>query len=279
MDWSIRSAWEEHAQNFGSLVDKGLIPQLAQILDTPNKELLKVYKETSKPDMVKDLVKRQPNTELFKITYDCFLLGALLRGLYHELVATYSKQEISHHPLREAFLPQTQGEGLVFDQTNVENYLTNIVLHDALCEKKTRRRLKRWANNVGKIRAKNKPGHWEIDLRPRDDPDEAKEAAIKAAKTVGILAHPRKVEEFIEGIVGLAVNATTSFLLKPFPGFLVGALGNRLQKENLVKQGLRVLYGRRNRLLKLAESPPGRISTYQQMLSTYEDLCGVSISV
>jgi hypothetical protein len=101
---------------------------------------------------------------------------------------------------------------------------------------------------------------------------------VKDAKTVGILAHPRKVEEFIEGIVGFAVNATTSFLLKPFPGFLVGALGNRLQKENLVKQRLRVLYGRRNRLLEFAESPPGRISTYKQTITKREDLCWMSIS-
>ena len=62
-------------------------------------------------------------------------------------------------------------------------------------------------------------------------------------------------------------------------GFLVGALENRLQKENLVKQGLRGLYGRRNRLLKLAESPPGRISTYKQTITTREDLCGMSISI
>ena len=116
---------------------------------------------------------------------------------------------------------------------------------DALQERTLEGRLSRWANDIGKIRTANIPGRWDIDLRPRNDLDEAKNAAIKAAKTVGILAHPRRVEEFIEGIVGLAVNASTSFLLKPFIRFLVGALENRLQKENLVKQGLQVLYGRR----------------------------------
>jgi len=59
MDWGIRSAWEEHAENFGSLVDEALIPQLARILDVTVREVRTAHKETSKPETVKNLAKTE----------------------------------------------------------------------------------------------------------------------------------------------------------------------------------------------------------------------------
>jgi hypothetical protein len=273
MDWSIRSAWEEHAQNFGSLIDRALVPQLAQILEANDKELYILHKETGKPDIVKNLVKRQPDTGLFKMTYNCFLLGALLRGFYHDLVATHSEQQIVHHPLREAFLPPTHGESFVFDQTKVENYLTNIVLHDALKERTLKGRLSRWANNIGKLRYMNIPGYEKIDLRPPEDPDIAKERATNAAKTVGIIAHPIEVEEFLARTAKATIDLG-SYLLTPFVGYSnTGLEYFGVKTDELIRKGVRAYYGRHSRLSKLAESPPGRISTYKQVVSTQEDLC------
>ena len=261
MDWSIRSAWVEHAQNFGNLIDAQFIPQLARILDVTEKDLLDLYKLTGSLYVVKDFAKRQPNTDAFNMTYKCFLLGALLRGLYHDYLARHSTQQVAHHPFREVFLPKTATQSLVYEETNVETYLANIVLHSALLEKKLESRLARWADNIGRIRAGNIPGYEEIDLRPREDPDLARKKAIQAAKTVGIDVHPRWAEETADVLPALGVAAAGSFLLHPFAGFAISAGYYFLSRKiDAGKRVARKIYAQGGRLSRLAQSPPGRIS-------------------
>lgn len=279
MDWSIRSAWEEHAQNFGGLIDTEFISQLARILETTEKDLRKLQLQTSKPATVKELVKLQPDTDLFNMIYNCFLLGLLLRGFYHDFIAKRRAEHIAHHPLRMAFLQPTQGEPLVFDQTSTENYLTNIVLHDALCEKTLKGRLERWVNNIKRIQEANIPHHEKIDLREKDEPELALEKAVEAAKTVNIYVHSNELEEFLAGTAKATIDIV-SYLLTPFVGYSnTGLEYFGVKTDELIRKGVRAYCGRRSRLSKLGESPPGRISTYKQILSTYQDLCGTSISV
>lgn len=260
MDWSIRSAWIEHAQNYGNLIDAQFIPQLARILDVTEKDLLDLHKLTGSLDAVKDFVRRQPDADAFNMTYECFLLGALLRGLYHDYLARQGHQQVAHHPFREVLLPKTATQPLAYEETNVESYLANIVLRSALLEKKLESRLARWADDIGRIRAANRPGYEQIDLRPREDPDLAKKKAIEAAKTVGIDVHPRWAEEATNALPALAV-AAGGFLLHPFAGFALGAgyyFASR--KVDIGKRLARKIYARGGRLSRLAASPPGRIS-------------------
>jgi len=279
MHWGIHSAWEEHAQNFGGLIDTVFIRQMAQILETSEKELQKLQLQTTKPNIVKELVKKQPNTDLFNMTYNCFLLGALLRGLYHNLLATYQGEQIAHHPLRTAFLPATEGKHFLFDQTNVENYLTNIILHDALCEKAVGTRLSRWARNIERIRTLNEPYLEDIDLRPKTDPELAKKKACEAAKSAEIFVRPRELEEFLARTAKVPIDIG-SYLLTPFVGYSITGLEYfGIKTDELIRKGVRAYYGRRRRLSKLAESPPGGISTYKQIVSTREDLCGTLTDV
>lgn len=260
MDWSIYSAWVEHAQNFGSLIDAEFIPQLARILDATEKDLRDLQKSINSPDVVRDLVRRQPDTDTFNMTYDCFLLGALLRGLYHDYLARQSGQQVAHHPFREALLPKMATESLAYEETNVESYLTNIVLHSALSENKLESRLIRWADNIGRIRAANRPGYEIIDLRPREDPNLAKKEAVRAAKTVGIDVYQRWFQEGANAIPALGVAAAGSFLLHPYAGFALGAAYYfASRKIDVGKRVARGIYARSGRLSRLAESPPGRI--------------------
>lgn len=260
MDWSIRSAWVEHAQNFGSLIDAEFIPQLARILDVTKKDMLDLQKLTSSLDVVRDFVTRQPDTDAFNMTYNCFLLGALLRGLYHNYLARQSGQQVAHHPFREVLLPKTATQPLLYEETNVESYLANIVLHSALLEKNPKSRLTRWADNIRRIRAANRPGYEEIDLRPKEDPDLAKSEAIRAAKTLGIDVHPWWFEEVVNATLALGVLGGT-FLLHPFAGIALGVTEYVASRKIAIgKRVARGIYARRGRLSRLAESPPGRIT-------------------
>lgn len=201
-------------------------------------------------------------------------------------MATYRREQIAPHPLRTAFLPTTEGEHFLFDQTSVENYLTNLILRDTLCEKVVGARLSRWATNIKKIRHANRPGRWPVgfDLRPREEPDLAKEAAVKAAQTVGIYVEPHAFEKFVAKPAALVLELVlTPFVSRPVSmGLSAGKhaleyLG--VGAEDLRRKAARVICGRRRRLSKLAESPPGCISTYKQVVSTQEDLCGTLSNV
>lgn len=260
MDWSIRSAWVEHTQNFGNLIDAQFIPQLARILDVTKKDLLDLQRLTGSLDAVKHFVRKQPDTDTFNMTYECFLLGALLRGLYHDYLARQGTQQIAHHPFREVFLPKTAAQSLAYEETNVESYLANIVLHSALLEKKLRSRLARWADNIGRIRTANRLGYEEIDLMPVEDPDLAKKKAIEAAKTVGIDVHPRWAEAVANLLPSAGVGAA-GFLLHPFAGIAISA-GYYIvsRKIDIGKRVAQKIYARSGYLSRLAQSPPGRIS-------------------
>lgn len=260
MDWSIRSAWVEHTQSFGNLIDAQFIPQLARILDVTEKDLLDLHKLTGALDVVKHFGRRQPNTDAFNMTYECFLLGALLRGLYHDYLARQGTQQVAHHPFREVLLPKTATQSLVYEETNVESYLANIVLHSTLLEKKLECRLARWADNIGRIRAANRLGYEEIDLRPIEDPDLAKKKAMEAAKIVGIAVHPRWAEEAANALPALGVGAA-GFMLDPFAGFAIGGGYYFISRKiDIGKKVARKIYARSGRLSILAQSPPGRIS-------------------
>ncbi len=260
MDWSIHSAWVEHTQNFGNLIDAQFIPQFARILDVTKKDLLDLQRLTGSLDAVKHFVRKRPDTDAFNMTYECFLLGTLLRGLYHDYLARQGTQQVAHHPFREVFLPKTAAQSLAYDETNVEYYLANIVLRSALLEKKLEFRLARWADNIRRIRTANRLGYEEIDLISEEEPDLAKKKALKAAKTVGIDVHPRWAEELANALPSAVIFAA-GFQLDPYSCTAISA-GYYLfsRKIDIGKRVARKIYTRSGYLSRLAQSPPGRIS-------------------
>lgn len=260
MDWSIRSAWVEHAQNSGSLIDRGLIPQLATMLNTSENELTRLEELTRSPEVVRRYVKQQPNTDDFNMVYDCFLLGALLRGLYHYHLGMQIKQQVVPHPFREELLPKTPADPLLYGETNVEGYLTNIVLWSALSRRGTQARLNRWADNIRKLRHASSPGHEVIDLSQKEDAKLAKQAAINAAKKLEIDVHPWWLEEVVDGAVAAGVIAGGA-VLNPFVGVGIGSLEYLLSRTIHMGEATgRAIYAQPSRLSRLAEAPPGHIS-------------------
>jgi len=267
LDWSMRRASDEHVQNFGSLIDNEFIPELSLLLDVKDSELNNLYKETSQRNVVAKLAKKESNSDFAEIVRRCFLVAVLLRGMYHDYVADTSQRQVAHHPLRKPFLPDLHTQPLLFDASMTEGYLSTIVLHDALCEKKLEYRLGRWVENIEKIRKANMRGNEKIDLRPTEDPNLALKRALRAAEDLRIHVIPRRLENFLPKVFGVVVGKGVELMLTPFIGTSATIFGEPVEAfaEDLSRKGLRKLYGHHGRLAKLAKSPPGRLSIYKRI--------------
>ncbi len=261
MSWSIKSAWEEHAQNFGGLVDETFLKELAIILDIGVKELELLQRYTSRSDVVAAFVKKQPDCDEFKLTQKCFFLGYLIRGLFHDYLAQQNSNQVLHHPFRNFLLPDNQTKPMSFEQHTVEAYLTNIVLHSALLVRKPKARLVRWADNICLIRRLLRPENKQIDLL-KDDPSTALSEAVRGAKLAGVEAHRPTLEKFINISSAIGIELATSFELSPYSAFGVG-LGTyaAFRTKDIGTRVTKAIYTRQRRLARLAEAPPGRIGT------------------
>ena len=268
MSWSIKSAWEEHAQNFGGLVDHTLLKEMAGVLDVAEKELGALHTYTSRSDVVSAFVKKQPNSDEFRLAKECFLLGYLIRGLFHDYLAKEKANQVLHHPFRNVLLPRVQAKPMTFEQHTVEAYLTNIVLHSALRVRTLEARLKRWADNICLIRKLLRPDNKRIDIL-KDDPSSAFAEALRGAKVAGVKVHSPTLEEFINVFGAAAITYATSFVLSPYTAFGVGSLTYAaLRKRDLGTRLTEAIYTTKMRLARLAEAPPGRIGTNQMRFTS-----------
>jgi hypothetical protein len=267
LDWGRHGAWVEHLQNFGTLVDEHFIPEIALLLNMGENDVEKLHKETSRRSIVEALSKQNEETDFYKDVLNCFLVAAMLRGMYHDNIAQGSRRQVAHHPIRWPFLPDLPTEPLLFDASMTEGLLATLVLHDALSEKKLDDRLSRWAEKIAKIRDANRRGDEIIDLRPKENPNLALRGAVDAAKKVGIYVIPRKLEYFLPKVFGVGTGKVVECVLTPFIGMPATIHGEVVEAyaEDLSRKGLRELYGRHCRLAKLAKSPPGRLSIYRRI--------------
>lgn len=270
LDWSMRRAAVEHYQNSHTLVDEWLVPELALILGVPEGYVMRLNEQTSQARVVEDLSKGKGGIDLRNDVSRCFLLAALLRGIYHECLCA-GKPQVAHHPLRTAFLPDLMATPLLFGGNKTAEFLAGIILWDALTETGLGNQLSRWVDNIIRIRQANMPGSWRFDLRANEDPEMSMRNAVTAAQEVGIHAIPHKLESFLPKVLGFCAGKGTGGLLAvaltPFQGCALALLAGEVvaeaveaYSESLTRTGLQRVYGNAYRLARLKEGPGGRLS-------------------
>ena len=197
----ISHEWKEHVIRHGALFDKDFIPHLAGILEVSIDELERVRIESADPALVAELVKKRPDSDLFRLIRDAYVASSLLRGRYHNFAAEDSKVQILTHPIRDPILRNGRnGESIAIESSNTERYISSIALAGAFAEKKHQLRVSAWADNVIALRN----ARDQINLEPKDCDETAMEVAIDAAKKFGVRVHSRQLEKFLEVGFGLS---------------------------------------------------------------------------
>lgn len=257
---SINNIWPEHSKRLGGLFHPNFIPQMSKILCVDEPELEKMWKLSCKPKFLDDYAKHKIDREKYKTLKDAYIVSALIRGRYQDNVAASSKTQILHHPLRRqpSLYKPTSVAQTEYGISNVEIYLSSIILAGAYAEKDPKKRVSCYAENVSKAKIAVKKE--KIDTRQKDSNDTALDIAIKSAKELKIRAYPKWVENAIDIGLNLGVLSLSSFVLSPWASLPLELFTYAVTKKiNVAQKSSELLFNRKKRLRDLARSMPGRI--------------------
>ena len=237
LKWCIGMMWPDHAQRLGGLFDRLFLHELALILGLEQEFLQEVWSQSGNAKTVAHWAADFPDTADFRAARDAYVVSALIRGRYHDYIASKHRQQIIHAPFRDR--PEILGRlsskpGIEFKVANTEWYLANIVVANAFGIVGLRRRIRRWLQTVQKLRLVNL-SEDPLDLRPRASEDGSLTAAVRAARRVGVRTRGNLVDEALQasfdtgsgiltswclqGWAGLAASMATSLITRRLPAF------------------------------------------------------------
>ena len=259
LDIALSYALLEHSSRLGGLFNEEFIPYLARAFDVSETDLRLVWAKSKQPAVLKEFSRKRPDNEEFWLMARAFVLAAVIRGRFHEIIAKASDIQIIQHPMRApAALPIKKRGNAIHAVPNTRMYLANIIVAAAFSEKTIERRIACWADNLIAVRTRSLSD--DFDLHPRNDDDATRSRAVAAAKVLGVRAHSRYLETALEISWVLGVGTLTSFALHQWPSLIAslvaGAVGIRKPVGRLIAA---TVYERPSRLSDLATAGPGRI--------------------
>lgn len=260
LQYEINYAWAEHSRRFGGLFDRDFLPQLSRVLDVEMKDVTHAWSLSGNESFVESAVRRQPDSDEFRLVRDAFIVSALLRGRYHEYAAESANLQLLSHPIREPVLKRLPRAGVIpIDVPNTERYLASIVLAGAFAERGLEARIRLWIENVLRLRA----ARAQINLTAKDRDETARDTAIDAAKRFGVRNHSRKLATILDIGVGIGSSALTSFVLSPWESMAVGSgmtlISANRQLGHVIASATTTT---RQSLTRLSSLRPGRIERH-----------------
>jgi hypothetical protein len=269
IDNSIENFFVEHTATLNGLFDETFIPELAHILNCKERELFEVWQLTRNLNVVKDWARNRPENDEFRLAVDAYVIAAVLRGRLHDHIAEASHIQILHHPLRYPILPP-KTKYLEFKVTDAEMFFNSIIVMGSFQEKSVKDRIACYADNV--VKAKRAMG--EIDLSERGSASLARDAAIRAAKKIGLQTLSgglsRRLSIELDKLFWLLSESLAYFALFQWTRVqpeVVPLTGHVLNGATKIITGISVgdkivsTYAfRRGRLSKLADAVPGRVT-------------------
>jgi hypothetical protein len=250
-------SWTEHATRLDGLFDPEFVPQISKVLDIETNKISNLWEFSRHPKNLDYLVKR--GGDELQLMEDAHIISGLIRGRYYDHMAKSSGNQILQHPFRRNLvLDKSQGkEDMAFCTTNVEKYLSNIILAGAYAEKTQKKRITCYTENV--YRARMAVINGDVDLGLVESDDAALERAIESAKVSNIRVHPRWIERALDACHLMGITSI-GFILSPWESATFGIIDYSISKRINIDQMIpQRIYGRKKRLHDLALSMPGRI--------------------
>ncbi|MBI5779824.1 MAG: hypothetical protein HZA49_10295 [Planctomycetes bacterium] len=257
---AVKHAWVEHSKRLRGLFNAEFIPQLALILNIEKRELERIRRLSCDLKILKDYSNRIPNDSEFRTMWDCYIVSALIRGVYHDYVAKKSKYQIIHHPFRVPVLDKLNSSASSdYDISNTQNYFASIILASAYAEKTPNNRISCWAENV--LKARNAMSYEYIDLPSKHHDTIALNLAVESARKIGIRTYSRRTEKILNIICDCGVGLLKMFTLNPWIAPTEIVLKETMEIRRLGTIVAGKVYGTEKKLSELGRSVPGRIET------------------
>lgn len=264
--WAIEHAWVDHSYRLNGLFNAEMIDELALILKVQSNDLKTLWTKTTDLQQVKNWSQGRNLDSDFELTRDAFIAATILRGRFHDFIASQMQWQIVHHPIRQHILiPLSEGTGYRIPET-VE-YLAQIIANSAMEEQNPKDRILCWTENIQVAQEAYCQNVIPEILNPELRQEEARDLAIKIAKKLQIRVYPHSLGNQLEWAIVLGTTLATS-LLGLWIVFPWGALAGGVIGVGAWISGISKPWGRRaaqalklttGHLREFATSKPGRI--------------------
>jgi len=231
-DWAVSSgAVVTHRGTHGSIVDHDTSNIIAQALGLGPSDLSTLLKAAADPKEV-GLLSDGDNSPIRRQLLLAYAGSALIRGLFHRLLAEHSNEQLTPHPMRDRLLrevlPSTESSPTVAI-SNTSEALARLIIAIALRQSTTADRLARWVENIRRARAKIADS-WGY-LVETQLPTSTTRAVEDFARRASLVFARKELVQIIDWTIGYSLNrfiavrvdAVLSPLLGSEPGIVVGA--------------------------------------------------------
>lgn len=254
--------WLHHVRMHVSLFNAEFIPHISALLGRPERELERIQVMSRQERTVRQWLKANLKGEDAQVANDSWLASALIRGRFHEYVASASGLHLSAHSFRksvERTLPSGTGQPIF----NSEEYFVRVIIGSSLLETTDDRRAKAWADNIAKARAAIEGGRIALPNAALDS--DAERLAAEAALACGISASYSRVRRELEvattlGIAGLLTLSVSPWLAPLGP--IATAAYRQYRGASVGEDLARFLVDTKRRFFRLTRTVPGRITRF-----------------
>ncbi len=262
LEWSIREAWVEHASRLGGLFEYSYLNAIGSIVAEDPNELEELWYVSSDARRVAAIAKERPESELRTRLSRAYVASTLIRGRYHDTVASKSGLHIVHHPLREGIFdrsPSARRQDVHLSAPTI--YLAHIVVAAAFAQRRGDREGS-WLDSLRELRRAN--DRERLDLRDKLAESAAIDAAVAAAREANIRVHRVLWDQILEYSIVVA-GTFAGLFVEPWTAASI-ALGSEagvaVAKHYVGDPARRVIESatrRPARLEALAQAEPGRV--------------------
>jgi hypothetical protein len=263
LDWYVRS-WPDHVARYGGIFDARFLDSVARVLDIPSGEAATLHARYSDRVTLERAMTRFWSSGMddeVRPIVEGWVAAALVRARYYDTLAGSSGLQVQHHPFRQfAFPSDTRHEqwyGSLF-----EEYLANLILASSFAERRRRRRLGLYIENLQRLHKGRAALRRPNELTTSSDAQLS--AAVDEARRLGITVHGKHVELGLN--IALTGTLAASLIFTPLPIHFVAikevvdAAGGLSLHETGVGSRLAGRITRRPRHLRsLAQAGPGRV--------------------
>jgi hypothetical protein len=251
--------WVDHVRMHESLFNEEFGPHLAHVLNCSEAELRRLRTASQSEQVVRDWLRKDLANAETRLVNDAYVLSGLIRGRFHEYVASSSGLHLCSHPFRKAIgrdLATTPAESVF----NSEEYFVKAVIGSALQETTEERRVKTWVANLGRARRAIQLQQLALPQTVLDS--DAERLAAQAAKTCGITSTYERVRRELDAAAALGVGGLVTLAISPWLGLVTPFVPHmyRYSRGHGVGDDLsRLAFDTTRRFRRLARSVAGRI--------------------
>ena len=207
---AMRLAWNEHSSRLGGLFNEEFLGAIAEVLDVTEDEIEALFALSKSSRFLNQCQAVQVSSKtVTAYVIKAYVVSALIRGMFHQLMAEADGCQLTQHPFRAWAYRQTSGtadaDGVRAEipVPDPQRMLSHLLLHDALLEEEASDRARKWVERVAKTTKAIKT--IKPDLSPQHSVDKSVALAVEFGAKLDMIAPKRWADRLVTTVQSLGV--------------------------------------------------------------------------